>query len=139
MGLANSNLNKQAPEFALETTLRDEVELSVYRNNNSAIMFFWATWCPHCQTALMELEEDLDYYESQDIKIIAVNIGEPPEMISKYLNDRGIDLEVFLDVDAQTAERYSVTGVPVFFFLDRMGVIKGVAHSIPEDIESLIL
>ena len=51
----NPNVGKAAPDFTLATLDGDEVNMTQYREGKRAIIFFWATWCPHCRVALKEL------------------------------------------------------------------------------------
>ena len=48
-------IGKPAPDFTLDTLSAKQVNMTSYRSGKKAIIFFWATWCPHCRVQLKEL------------------------------------------------------------------------------------
>ena len=68
--------DKEAPDFILKTTLGRTVKMSEYLNDKNGIIFFWATWCPHCRTQLKELNKKKQEFEAQDIKVVLVDLQE---------------------------------------------------------------
>lgn len=129
---------KKAPEFTLSTLTKDAVSLSSYRGDQSAIMFFWATWCPHCRTALEDLNTRQAEIQKQGIKIILMDTGEERAQVASYMKQHGISLDVFLDEDSTVAEQYSIVGVPTFILIGRDGAIRSVKHVLPGDYQTLL-
>ncbi|GAU77938.1 TlpA disulfide reductase family protein [Fusibacter sp. 3D3] len=78
------------------------------------VINFWATWCHFCDQE-MPLIEAL----SQDDKyqVLAINVGEDTDTIQKYLDEKGLSLNVYLDEDQSLAGQFSVTGFPTTVFL----------------------
>ena len=61
--MENENVGQPVQDFLLDTTNSKDVNFNEFRNDNKAIIFFWATWCPHCRTALKDLNERKDDFE----------------------------------------------------------------------------
>jgi len=129
----NPMVNKKAPDFTTQTILGGQQSLDQYRDGQKAIIFFWATWCPHCRKQLSELSNLMSNLEEGGVKIILVDLGEQPEQVKAYLQKNKIDHEVFLDERQEVAEQYGIIGVPTFYFVNKDGVIKAVEHEIPSN------
>lgn len=140
LAFENPLLGKPAPDFTLKTLGAGDVNLAAFRAQGPALIFFWATWCPHCREQLAELSPRIDEIEQKGIKVLLLDLGENEETVKKYVSKRGIrEDRVFLDVDSAVAEQYGIIGVPTFFFVDRSGIVKSVEHSLPEDFEKILL
>lgn len=129
---------KPAPEFTLPTLMNEAVTMSEYRNGQPALMFFWATWCPHCREALEDLNARAAEIETQGIKTILVDVGEARSGVESYLADHSITLDVFLDESSSVAQEYSLLGVPTFYLVNKEGIIKSVEHSLPENYTDIL-
>ena len=91
----NPLVDKEAPEFSVPTLSGREQSFTKFRDGDKAIVFFWATWCPHCRTQLKELNENKEKFEEKDIKIVLVDLGESAKIVRKYMEKNKIDIEVF--------------------------------------------
>ncbi|MDP8266338.1 MAG: TlpA disulfide reductase family protein [Candidatus Aceula meridiana] len=128
----NSLEGEPAPEFSLPTLTRSDVSLTEYRDDKPAILFFWATWCPHCRTALKGLDREYLNIESNGIKLVVVDLGESKKQVVSYVKRAGISLEIFLDERNSVADEYQVVGVPTFVLVDKEGIVISVGHSLPK-------
>ena len=137
--MENQNIGQTAPDFTLDTLQSKGINMTKYREGKSAIVFFWATWCPHCRTALKDLNSNALALEQKGIKIILVDIGESAAEVKAHLEKGKIGFDVFLDQDSSLSEPYGIIGVPTFYFLDDQGIVKAVEHSIPGNYEEILL
>ncbi len=128
-------LNQKAPEFTLNNLKGEKVNLTQYRNNQPTILFFWATWCPHCREQLKEMTKNKDAILGKGIKVLLVDIGEKAPLVSKHVEKNKIGFDVVLDEDESVGEKYGLVGVPTFIFINPQGVVKGVEHYLPEKYE----
>lgn len=129
---------KQAPDFTLSTLSKASSPMSAYRANQPAIIFFWATWCPHCRTALEDLNSRAAAIQKEGIKIILVDVGEPKAQVEEYAAERKVTLDIFLDEDSSVSNSYSIVGVPTFFLINKEGIVKSVKHLLPEDYQKIL-
>ncbi len=129
----NPIVGKQAPNFTLKTLKGNSLSLNEYRNGQPAIIFFWATWCPHCHEEMGGLSSQIDAMQSKGIKIVLVNLDETPSEVQAFVNKYNLPLEVFLDKNSRIADVYGLIGVPTLFFIDKDGVIVSMEHGLPEN------
>ncbi|MCK5260104.1 MAG: TlpA family protein disulfide reductase, partial [Candidatus Omnitrophica bacterium] len=127
------------PEFALETSSGRRETMSLLRSGQPAMIFFWATWCPHCRSQLTELTQQREDIEEKGIKVILVDVGEDAQKVKAYFNANNISLDTFLDQDGVVANDYKVIGVPTFFFVDTEGTVVAAEHSLISDYEEILL
>ena len=113
--------------------------MSLLRSGQPAMIFFWATWCPHCRSQLTELTQQREDIEEKGIKVILVDVGEDAQKVKAYFNANNISLDTFLDQDGVVANDYKVIGVPTFFFVDTEGTVVAAEHSLISDYEEILL
>jgi len=139
LGRDNPLVGKLAPDFTLDTIIGQEINMTQYRAGQPAMIFFWATWCPHCRTQLKELTRNRQAIEASGIKIILVDVGESLQKVGEYINVNNISFNVFLDGSTETASVYKIAGVPTFFFINGEGVIIDVKNVLPGDYQKILL
>lgn len=129
----NPLVGKKAPEFTLATTNGGVKNFTESRSGKNAIVFFWATWCPHCRKQLGTLKEQKNQIEEKGIQIVLVDVGETKEKVKAFIENQQIPFDVFLDEESTLSEAYSVIGVPSFFFVDKNGVVRQMEFALPEN------
>lgn len=135
----NPLVGQAAPDFTLKTLKGPLVNMTKFRDNKSAIIFFWATWCPHCRAALKELDKQSEQMEKSGIKLILVDLGESATEVSAYMTRNHIGLTVFLDQDSSLGDPYAIIGVPTFVLVDQEGIVRSVEHALPGNYQDILL
>src|SRR3989338_1680398 len=129
----NQHADKPAADFTLKALNGEEINMTKYRDGKDTIIFFWATWCPHCRTELKRLNDDGLTLEKEGIKLLLVDLGENKEVVEAYVKKNHVKFPVLLDEESSLAEPYGIIGVPTFFLVNKQGVVKSVAHAFPKD------
>ena len=132
--MENENIGKPVKDFTLKIVNGEETSLEKFRDGQKAIIFFWATWCPHCRVQLGELNKNQSAIEKKNIKIVLVDVGESEAQVSKYMEKNKIDLDVFLDGESKVSDLYGLIGVPTFYYVGDDGKVIDVQHSLTDDI-----
>jgi len=136
--IENPLVGQMAPDFTLKTFNGEKVNMTKFRDNKSAILFFWATWCPHCREALKDLNKNRAQIEGKGIKVILVDVGEGEKEVRRYMERNKIGVTVFLDQESSLADPYGIIGVPTFVFVDPKGIVKAVEHALPDNYEEIL-
>ena len=65
----------------------------------------------------------------EPFEVIAVNVGEGPVDVSKFLNrlDAGLDYPILLDENMVTAKRWKVRALPTTYIIDPKGQARYLA------------
>ncbi len=134
----NPLIGKKVLEFNLPTVNGKRISLTQYRAGKSAIIFFWATWCPNCHEKIDKLSKSATEMKNKGIQIILVDIGENAKAVDSYVKRNKVPYDVFLDENSKVAEDYDIIGVPTFFFVGKDGIVKAMEHSIPDNYEEIL-
>ena len=135
--MQDENIGKIAPDFTLRTLSGKDMNFTKVRGGKRAVIFFWATWCPHCREAMSELTSRGDNVFGKDVQLFIVDTGEDAQTVGQYAKNKKISFDILLDSDSKLAEDYALIGVPTFIFINEQGVVKNVEHVIPEDLSKI--
>jgi peroxiredoxin len=137
IGFQKIAVGNPMPDMTINNAKGNPVTLSfVLKEKN--LLFFWASWCPHCEAAIMELKKNSF---SGAVQIVAISIDtSKTEWLSKIKVD-GIDSWINLAElkgwDGQAAKDYNVYATPTFFIIDKNLIILSKPASIEEAIQAL--
>lgn len=60
------------------------------------------------------------------VAVLGVNQAEAVDQVRGFMQNKGIDFPVVLDVDTAVSQAYRVRSLPTTFFIDRDGVIAEI-------------
>ncbi|MCK6564790.1 MAG: TlpA family protein disulfide reductase [Dehalococcoidia bacterium] len=132
-------VGQPAPDFALVdardgSTLR---RLSDFRGK-AVVVNWYASWCGPCRSEIPDFQEALDALPN-DLVILGVNYQESRERAVDILDVLYAKYPAVLDSTGSVADQWRVgTGLPVTFFVDRDGVLRGMktGRVTPAELES---
>src|SRR5262249_19322281 len=111
-----------APDFALHDANGAVVKLSDYKGN-VVLLDFWATWCGGCKLEIPWYIEFEQKYRDQGLVSIGVAMDDEGwQTVKPYLEQHPINYPIVV-ADANLAQRYHVTNLPVTLLIDRDGRI----------------
>jgi thiol-disulfide isomerase/thioredoxin len=117
---------RAAPNFELPTLDGGTTRLSSLRGR-IVFLNFWATWCEPCKRELPAFQRFMAQQKDEGPVILAVNIGETPELISGFLEDHGISgIPIALDSEFTVETAYSVEFYPTTYVIDPAGIVYDV-------------
>ena len=111
-----------APDWTLEAVGGGAVSLHRDARGVPAVLFFWASWCPHCGAALPAMESLYREFAPRGVRFYALNIWEDGDAVG-YFRVHGYHLPLFLTADL-VAEEYGIEGTPGVVVIDRQMGIK---------------
>ena len=131
-------IGKKAPDFTLERLSGKSASLIDIIKDKKAIVFFFATWCPHCRSQLKEIASRKAEFEKDGIVVALVDIGEPKDKVVAFLKSHGLDNDAFLDVESFVSEAYQVMGVPTLVFIGMDGKVRYVEYGLPDNYQEIL-
>ena len=115
-----------APDFSLaELTSGNTVTLRQYAGQ-PVLVVFWATWCPHCQAEMADLNKLQKNYKDQGFVLLAINSGDSKALVSSYKTSHQLTFQILLDSKKAVMKSYNTTGIPSHFFIQPNGVISSI-------------
>ena len=117
----------EAPAFSLEALDGTTHRLEDYRGT-VVLVNFWATWCPPCLAEMPSMQRLADTMTGEGFAILAINVGEGPFRVSKFIRLIGARFAVLLDKEGVTFRAWGGDVYPTSFVLDEAGQIRYVAY-----------
>ncbi len=115
-----------APDFLLNDVISgNQVRLSNY-NGQPVLLFFWATWCPHCANEVSSVQSVYGEYKDKGLVILAVDVGESAAKARSYRSAHSLTFTMLNDSSQTVATGYRVTGFPTHFFVASNGQISSI-------------
>lgn len=119
-----------APQFTLMDLEGNEHSLADYQGR-PVIINYWATWCRPCEAEMPALQAVYDQYQDEGLVILAINTTESPQVITPFVEERGLTFPILLDERSMVAREYDVQAYPSTFFIDGDGKIRSAEFSGP--------
>ncbi|MBS0002698.1 MAG: TlpA family protein disulfide reductase [Thioalkalivibrio sp.] len=116
--------DEPAPPLELEQLAGGRIALEEFRGRVVALRF-WADWCPFCRSEMRELEPMYQQLRERGLEILAVNVGQDRSRVERFVDSVGYSYPTLLDPDSTIARRYGVIAIPVTFFIDHEGIVRG--------------
>jgi len=116
-----------APPFTLKATDGKLHRLEDYRGK-VVLVNFWASWCPPCLAEMPSMQRLADRLGAEAFEVLAINVGESPFRVSKFMKLIGVRLTALLDDKGEIFKAWGGTIYPTSFILDREGRVRYVAY-----------
>jgi thiol-disulfide isomerase/thioredoxin len=81
----------------LETLAGEPAALGPPGSRETLLVHFFATWCRDCDGELATLQSLAPRCDGRGVRILAVDAGEDRELVRRFVDERGLRLEVLLD------------------------------------------
>ena len=109
-----------APNIIIEDPNGDKIDLSKIESEIIIVMFY-ASWCPHCQTAIPELVELYNSQKSKRVEVLAISIDKDKNEWRNFISENKMNWLNGCDSkgwDGKAAADYYLYATPSFFILD---------------------
>jgi thiol-disulfide isomerase/thioredoxin len=116
-------VNYPAPELELTDLAGRPVSLRDLRGS-VALVNLWATWCPPCKAEMPTLQSFYEKYRDEGFVIVAINDGEPPELVEPFVRDYGLTFPVWLDEEYKSEKAFNTISLPSSYVIDRQGTVR---------------
>lgn len=125
LGCASARAPEPAslPKMALTRSDGRAESLAGALGGSLAVIDLWATWCTACEQERPKLERLQAAYGSQGVRVIGLNVGESPGVVSAYLSANRVSYPVYLDPDFRLADALGEKRLPAILVVDPSGRI----------------
>jgi peroxiredoxin len=122
-GLVSSTGNSPAPHISLTDLQGASASLDDYAGQ-VILVNNWATWCPPCKDEMPELEAYYQAHAGDGFVIVAIESGEPADVVEKFVQQHGLTFPVWLDPQGAALEAFQNWNLPSSYVIDRSGIVR---------------
>ncbi len=118
-------LGTQAPDFALQDTEGNLVNVSDFAGKKALLVMFICNHCPYVKHVADQLKSLSDDYMQKGVAVVAISSNDAekypddsPEAMAKEKADRGYGFPYLFDGEQSVAQAYAAACTPDFFLFD---------------------
>lgn len=118
-------IGKKAPNIIFENNDKRVTNKDLKSiNSKYKLVVFGASWCPSCQTEVLELSKHYDTWKTKNVEIVYISIDtDKVAFDTAYKNAPWQTHCDYKGWDTKAALDYHITGTPSYFFLDANNTI----------------
>lgn len=138
-GLARQTLiGSTAPPLSVETWLNSEpVDIAALKGN-VVLVWFFATWCPHCKATMPEMADLVEKYRGKPFKIVGISNNmkdQTTELAKAFVADPQwrINWPAGIDRAGSTTIDWQAQGIPAAVLVDKKGLVRWADHPVYVD------
>jgi peroxiredoxin len=118
-----TGIDQPAPELTLFDLDGREVSLSDFQGE-VVLLNNWATWCPPCRQEMPEFQAYYQKYKDQGFQVVAVEAGDPEEVVRDFVEETNLDFVILLDPENNSLVIFQHNILPNSFVIDRKGQLR---------------
>ena len=112
-----------APDLSLENLDGETESLADYRGH-VVLVNNWATWCPPCKAEMPTLAAYYNEHKAEGFTIIAVEAGDPVEVVSQFAQTYKLEFPIWLDPEGASLRAFGNGNLPNSYVIDRAGKVR---------------
>ena len=112
-----------APELSLQNIKGETESLADYRDK-VVLVNNWATWCPPCKAEMPTLVAYHNEHTADGFSVIAIEAGEPVDLVSQFAQSFGMSFPVWLDPDGKSLNAFRNGTLPNSYVIDGTGNVR---------------
>lgn len=120
------------PTYELQRVVGPAQSLNAALRGSVAVIDLWATWCTACERERPKLARLDAAYRARGLRVVGLNVGESPSVVSAYLAENSVPYAVYLDPDFRMADALGEHRLPSILVIDRAGRIVHRASSLDQ-------
>ncbi len=119
---APASVDFPAPDLQLHDLAGDPASLRDYRGK-TILVNNWATWCPPCRQEMPILDAYYRDHRHQDFVIVAIDAGDPADMVADFIDRISISFPVWVDPSSSAMNSFRNNYLPSSYLINKDGQV----------------
>ncbi len=114
-------IGETAPDFTVTSISGNTCKLSEMTSDYT-LLFFWATWCPHCKITLPHLVASENIFKQANMNIITVSVDSDKDKVTNFIKENNLPWETICECkgwDGDIVVDYAVFATPYMVIVDK--------------------
>lgn len=94
-------------------------------NGDVIYLDFWASWCVPCRESFPWMNDMLEKYADQGLKVIGVTLDQDKDIARRFAAEFNAEFTIGFDVEGTLANQFGVKALPSSILIDRNGNLIG--------------
>lgn len=107
------------PNVEIQLPSGERTQSASLRGESTTVVSLWSIWCEPCRRELPQLQQYAS--DNPDVTVVALNLGDTPEAVTKYAAELGLTLPIAIDDEARISSAIGVSSVPATVVIDADG------------------
>ncbi|MCA1927849.1 MAG: TlpA family protein disulfide reductase [Calditerrivibrio sp.] len=111
--------------FATSVERIDELGFNklLKQGQSKTVVIFWGVYCPYCKELLKTVNENKDFFNGQNIKVIAVSVDNDKKLVDNYAEKSNYYFKLYFDM-GKLKRKYNAYFIPMTVIFDKNGGIE---------------
>jgi thiol-disulfide isomerase/thioredoxin len=129
-----------AIDFELPDLNGSMVRLSKFKGERPVLIYFWATWCPHCSSIRPAVTKLREKVGPSEMEILAIDVGgsDSIERVKRYQEGHPVSWAILYDGEGKVSRAYGVQGIPLFILVNKEGIVVYRESDPPPDVRKYL-
>ncbi len=123
------------PQVELATLDGADVALAAAPNKKATVLVFWATWCAASVEDFPAVQKFVSQYKDQGIAFYAINAGEQPGAVRRFVAQHPLVSTVLLDPHGRTTAALHINQLPAVAVIGPDNTVAAILHGTAKDLQ----
>lgn len=132
---AATQIGKPLPKLDLATLDGADVTLAAAAGKKATVIVFWATWCAASIENFPAVQKFVSQYKDQGIAFYAINAGEQPGAVRRFVAQHPLVSTVLLDPHGKTTAALHIEQLPAVAVIAPDNTVVTILHGTAKDLQ----
>ena len=132
---AQGHVGTPLPKLALWKLDGQETQLAAAADRKATVLIFWAIWCAESVDDLPAVSRLVAAYQSRGVAFYAINVGDPPGEVRRFVSRSPLVSTVLLDPRGQSSSALRLTQLPAVALVRPNNTIRAILHGSAQQLQ----
>lgn len=132
---AEGRVDQSLPRLTLWRLDGSELPLAAVPDRRATVLIFWAIWCAESVDDLPAVSRLVAAYQSRGVAFYAINVGDPPGEVRRFLSRSPLVSTVLLDPRGSSSSALRLTQLPAVAILRPDNTLQAILHGTAQQLQ----